>query len=102
MANLPSVRGRLFTASGRIVLAARCPLCGQEHRYDKGSVVEPDTGELLAAGFSDEWMPCQFDLPGNFWRITVVSQRRRRSPGVPGSGEQHPVERDRNSRANGS
>ena len=65
-----------------MVLAARCPLCGREHRYDKGAPNDPEVAELHSLGFSEEWMPCQWDLPGNFWRITFGNVRRRR-PGPP-------------------
>jgi hypothetical protein len=63
--------GRVITVGGRTVLVARCPLCGREHRYDKGPVGGEEAIELTARGFSDEWLPCQYDLPGNFWRIVV-------------------------------
>ena len=82
VANLPVVRGRLSTSGGRAVLAARCPLCDREHRYDKGAPADPEVAELHVQGFSEEWLPCQYDLPGNFWRITFGNVRRRR-PGPP-------------------
>ena len=78
VANLPVVRGRLSTSGGRTVVAARCPMCGREHRYDKGAPSDPEVAELQALGFSEEWLPCQYDLPGNFWRITFGNVRRRR------------------------
>jgi len=92
VANLPVVRGRLSTSAGRAVLAARCPLCGREHRYDKGAPNDPEVAELQALGFSEEWLPCQFDLPGNFWRITFGNVRRRRQgpPRGPREGEAPP------------
>lgn len=81
MANLPIARGRLITAGGRATLAARCPFCGHEHRYDKGDAADPEVALLQEQGFSEEWLPCQFDLPGNFWRITFGTSRRRRGGG---------------------
>lgn len=87
VANLPVVRGRLSNAGGRAILAARCPLCGHEHRYDKGSPNDPDVAELHALGFSEEWLPCQWDLPGNYWRITFGNVRRRK-PNPPRSGQE--------------
>ena len=102
MANLPVVRGRLATSGGRAILAARCPLCGREHRYDKGGPNDPEVAELQALGFSEEWLPCQYDLPGNFWRITFGNVRRRRPapPPLPregsggGDGSPRPEPRD--------
>jgi hypothetical protein len=85
VANLPVVRGRLSTFGGRTIVAARCPMCGREHRYDKGSPGDPEVEELHLLGFSEEWMPCQYDLPGNFWRITFGNVRRRR-PGPARGG----------------
>ncbi|MBA3414890.1 MAG: hypothetical protein H0U10_06680 [Chloroflexia bacterium] len=90
MANLPVVRGRLATSGGRTVLAARCPMCGREHRYDKGHPNDPEVAELQSLGFSEEWLPCQFDLPGNFWRITFGNVRRRR-PGPPRGAPEGPL-----------
>jgi hypothetical protein len=63
--------GRVITVGGRTVLVARCPLCGREHRYDKGPSGGEEATELAARGFSDEWLPCQYDLPGNYWRILI-------------------------------
>jgi hypothetical protein len=85
--DLPRARGRLLTNRGRTVLAAHCPLCGAEHRYDKGAAGGPETEELLARGFTDEWRPCQFDLPGNFWRIFVGRTPRRRPSRRPAPGQ---------------
>lgn len=78
MAQLPNARGRLFASGSRAMLAVRCPLCNAEHRYDKGALDDPAVAELQELGFSEEWMPCQFDLPGNFWRISFGRERRRR------------------------
>jgi hypothetical protein len=85
MAQLPNARGRLIASRGRAVLAARCPLCGGEHRYDKGPIGDPALDDLQDLGFSEEWMPCQLDLPGNFWRITFGRERRRK-PSPRGDG----------------
>ena len=80
-------RGRISIEAGRAYVSARCPLCGKEHRYDKGEAGGPEIEEIRKRGSTDEWMPCQGDLPGNFWRIVVTgkkdaartgSQRRRR------------------------
>ena len=84
--DLPRAKGRLLTARGRSLLAAHCSLCGSEHRYDKGPSGGPEAEELASRGFSDEWRPCQFDLPGNFWRIFLAGAPRRRGnrrPAVP-------------------
>jgi hypothetical protein len=69
--------GRVLTVGGRAVLVAKCPLCGREHRYDKGPTGGEEAVELTARGFSDEWLPCQYDLPGNFWRILLGSRSGR-------------------------
>lgn len=76
--DLPKVRGRLLTMPEGTVLVARCPFCGNEHRYNKSLNPEEALEEILARGFTDEWLPCQYDLPGNFWRIFVGRSRRRR------------------------
>ena len=81
--DLPKVRGRFLTGPEGVILVARCPLCGGEHRYKKPSAGEESVDEIVARGFSDEWLPCQYDLPGNFWRIFVGRSRRRRKPGAP-------------------
>ena len=73
--SLPRAKGRLITAKGVATIVAYCPLCGHEHRYGKG---EPDGAEMAlirSQGFTDEWIPCQRDLPGNFWRI-ILSRKR--------------------------
>lgn len=95
MAQLPNARGRLIASRGRAVLAAHCPLCGREHRYDKGPIDDPAVAELQDQGFSEEWLPCQLDLPGNFWRITFGRERRRRpaprrEPAHDGHGRARP------------
>ncbi len=78
--DLPKVRGRLLTMPTGVLLVARCPFCGGEHRYDKTTNCEEPLDEIVARGYSDEWLPCQYDLPGNYWRIFVGRSRRRRKP----------------------
>ncbi len=78
--DLPKVRGRLLTMPDGVVLVARCPFCGCEHRYNKSSEGDEVLDEIVARGFTDEWLPCQYDLPGNFWRIFIGRSRRRRRP----------------------
>jgi hypothetical protein len=68
-------RGHIRTESGRAVVVARCPLCGEEHRYDKGTAGGEEIESLRKVGFTDEWLPCQMDLPGNFWRIVISGGR---------------------------
>jgi hypothetical protein len=79
--DLPKVRGRFLTMPEGVILVARCPFCGSEHRYNKTTGGEESIDEIVARGFTDEWLPCQYDLPGNFWRIFVGRSRRRRKPG---------------------
>lgn len=78
--DLPKVRGRLLTMPDGVVLVARCPFCGCEHRYNKSADGDEPLDDIIARGFTDEWLPCQYDLPGNFWRIFVGRSRRRRKP----------------------
>lgn len=73
-------RGRIVAAEGRATIVARCPLCGNEHRYDKGDLRGEEIEEIRKRGFTDEWMPCQYDLPGNFWRIVIVGGRQAGKP----------------------
>ena len=102
MATLPIVRGRLWVRDGHAWIAARCPLCGREHRYDKGAAGGEEAAELQAAGFSDEWLPCQYDLPGNFWRVTFGRAPQRRRGGQRGPRpEAPPPQRDRRPPASG-
>jgi hypothetical protein len=68
-------RGQLRTDKGRAVVVARCPLCGEEHRYDKGVAGGEEAESLRKLGYTDEWLPCQMDLPGNFWRIVITGGR---------------------------
>ena len=90
--SLPRGRGRISIEGGRAYVSARCPLCGKEHRYDKGDPDGPEIVEIRKRGSTDEWMPCQGDLPGNFWRIVIGGkkegtrsgpQRRRRGAAAP-------------------
>jgi len=69
-------RGQIRTDGGRAVIVARCPLCGEEHRYDKGEAGGEDIEVLRKLGYTDEWLPCQMDLPGNFWRIVITGGRQ--------------------------
>jgi hypothetical protein len=78
-------RGRIIADNGTAVIVARCPLCGAEHRYQKGAEQGEEIEEIRQRGFTDEWLPCQHDLPGNFWRVVITGQgdqagrsRRRR------------------------
>ena len=73
--DLPRGRGRQIITGGTVFLVARCPLCRQEHRYDKGPPEGEEITALLRQGYSDEWLPCQGDLPGNFWRIVLTENR---------------------------
>lgn len=105
MANLPIVRGRLWVRDGHAWIAARCPLCGREHRYDKGVSGSEEAAAVLAAGFSDEWLPCQYDLPGNFWRVTFGRAPLRRRGGQraarPESPQTPPERREQPGRGRG-
>lgn len=74
---LPIARGKLLTSGSSVTLVVSCTLCGEEHRYDKSPLPKPELDELRRAGFSEEWLPCQHDLPGNFARITFGSGPRR-------------------------
>jgi hypothetical protein len=69
-------RGHIRTDRGRALVVARCPLCGEEHRYDKGAAGGEEIESLRNVGYTDEWLPCQMDLPGNFWRIVIVGGRQ--------------------------
>jgi hypothetical protein len=55
-------------------------LCGEEHRYDKGVAGGEEIESLRKLGYTDEWLPCQMDLPGNFWRIVITGGRQAASP----------------------
>lgn len=68
-------RGRIVTEKGTAYVVARCPLCHQEHRYGKGSPEGEEIAAIRRQGYTDEWMPCQHDLPGNFWRVTIANPR---------------------------
>lgn len=70
-------RGRIVTEKGIAYVVARCPLCHQEHRYGKGPPEGEEIAELRRQGYTEEWLPCQLDLPGNFWRVTIAPPRSR-------------------------
>lgn len=74
-------RGRINIEGGRAYVSARCPLCGKEHRYDKGDPGGPEIAEIRKRGSTDEWMPCQGDLPGNYWRIIIAGKKEGARPG---------------------
>jgi hypothetical protein len=61
---------------GRAIIVARCPLCGEEHRYDKGEAGGEEVESIRRRGYTEEWLPCQKDLPGNFWRVLIGSARQ--------------------------
>lgn len=79
--NYPRGRGRILTIDGHAVIAARCPLCGGEHRYDKGEPGGDDIEDIRRRGYTDEWLPCQLDLPGNFWRVIISGNKKGSRPG---------------------
>lgn len=79
MTHYPRGRGCILQVQGRAVIAARCPLCAMEHRYDKGLINGGEIEQIRRQGFTDEWLPCQWDLPGNFWRVVLGGQERRTS-----------------------
>ncbi len=74
--NVPRGRGRILNIDGRAVVVARCPLCHAEHRYAKGEASGEEIDQIRVQGFTDEWMPCQMDLPGNFWRVVISTGGR--------------------------
>lgn len=84
--SLSRARGHIRTESGRAILVARCPLCGEEHRYDKGAAGGEEIESLRKVGYTDEWLPCQMDLPGNFWRIVITGSRQGARPESPRRG----------------
>ena len=69
-------RGRIVSTGGRSVVVARCALCGQEHHYDKGDEGGEEIAAVRGLGYTDEWLPCQSDLPGNFWRIVIAGKNQ--------------------------
>jgi hypothetical protein len=73
--SLPTGKGRILTVRGDAIIAAYCPYCGREHRYGKGAASGDEIAAVRRRGFSDEWLPCQVDLPGNFWRIVIGGSR---------------------------
>ena len=76
--SIPRGRGHISTHGGRAIIVARCPLCGEEHRYDKGKASGEEVESIRRRGYTEEWLPCQNDLPGNFWRILISSTRQSR------------------------
>jgi hypothetical protein len=74
--SFPRGRGRIVDEAGQACIVARCPLCGEEHRYRKGAAGGEEIAEIRKLGYSDEWLPCQHDLPGNFWRVVVSGGRQ--------------------------
>ena len=79
-------RGHIRTERGRALVVARCPLCGEEHRYDKGAAGGEEIESLRRVGYTDEWLPCQMDLPGNFWRIVITGGRQGANSESPRRG----------------
>ncbi len=76
-------RGRITISQGRAFVTARCSLCGKEHRYEKGDARGEVIEQIRKSGFTDEWLPCQADLPGNFWRVVIASGRQGTKPSLP-------------------
>jgi hypothetical protein len=74
--SFPRGRGRIVNVAGQASVVARCPLCGEEHRYAKGAAGGDEIAEIRKQGFTDEWLPCQVDLPGNFWRVVISGGRQ--------------------------
>ena len=85
--NLPRGRGRIIVVDGRANVVARCPLCGSEHRYDKGDPQGEEIEDIRRRGYTEEWLPCQQDLPGNFWRIAIVGGRPGDRPAAKRRGQ---------------
>ena len=77
--SFPRGRGRISTHGGRAFIVARCPLCDEEHRYDKGEASGEEVESIRRRGYTEEWLPCQKDLPGNFWRVAIISTRQQGS-----------------------
>jgi len=78
--SFPRGRGRITMSGGRAIIVARCPLCGEEHRYDKGEAIGEEVEAIRRRGYTEEWLPCQKDLPGNFWRVVITSARQGGRP----------------------
>ena len=78
--SFPRGRGRISMHGGRAIIVARCPLCGEEHRYEKGEASGEELELIRRRGYTEEWLPCQKDLPGNFWRILISSSRQGSRP----------------------
>jgi hypothetical protein len=90
--SLPRGRGRIITVEGQATIVASCPLCGGEHRYQKGDPQGDEIVEIKRRGFTEEWLPCQFDLPGNFWRIAVTGGKGRdKAPSKRRAGGRNPA-----------
>ena len=70
--SLPRGRGRIVVSEGRARVVARCPFCDCEHRYDKGEPGGEEIESVRRRGYTEEWLPCQHDLPGNYWRIAIA------------------------------
>jgi hypothetical protein len=56
-------------------------MCSAEHRYVKGATGGEEIEEIQQRGFTDEWMPCQADLPGNFWRVVIAGGKTGKGSG---------------------
>lgn len=80
--SFPRGKGRILSIDGTAFIAARCPICGAEHRYAKGETGGEEIAEVRRRGYSDEWLPCQHDLPGNFWRV-IITGGRKAAKGTP-------------------
>jgi hypothetical protein len=74
--SFPRGRGRILCIDGQAFVVATCPLCRREHRYGKGDVKGEEIADVRRRGFTDEWLPCQKDLPGNYWRVVIGSGNR--------------------------
>ena len=85
--SFPRGRGRILTIDGEAIVAAMCPLCRHEHRYRKGSASGDEIAEVRSRGFTDEWLPCQLDLPGNYWRVVIANTKARRAAKPQGRAE---------------
>jgi hypothetical protein len=88
--SFPRGRGRILTVDGQAIVVAICPLCSREYRYRKGAVGGEEIAEVRRRGYTDEWLPCQADMPGNYWRVVIAgngkSRRSGKRPARPASG----------------
>jgi hypothetical protein len=73
--SLPRGRGRIIFSEGHAHVVAQCPFCSGEHRYDKGAPGGEEIEGIRRRGYTEEWLPCQHDLPGNYWRIAIAGGR---------------------------